>query len=82
LFALATLRNPSSSRPAAALLAIGAVAVLPLLMGVLFVNGPGDPSGVFALLAIFAFAGGWVGLGVSALRIHRAATTTYREAIP
>jgi hypothetical protein len=82
LFALATLRIPSLSRLSAALLAVGAVAVVPLMAGVVTVNGPGDPSGAFALLAIFAFAAGWVGLGVSALRIDRAASASYREAIP
>jgi hypothetical protein len=82
LFALATLRIPSLSRLSAALLAIGAVAVVPLMAGVVSLNGPGDPSGAFAILAIFAFAAGWVGLGVSALRIDRAATATYGEAIP
>jgi hypothetical protein len=82
LFALATLRTPSLSRLSAALLAVGSLAILPLMMGVVFVNGPGDPSGLFAILAIVAFAGGWVGLGISALRIDRAVTASYREAIP
>jgi hypothetical protein len=76
LFAIATWRANSLSRPAAAVLAAGAitaVAILPALMGLVgFV--PEALMAIVPLLALFAFAAGWAGLGVSALRLDRTRT--------
>ena len=72
LFAVATWRANSLSRPAAAALAIGAVAILPALSGTFgFVSE--TMAGVLVILTMLAFAGGWSGLGISALRIDRSA---------
>jgi hypothetical protein len=69
LFALATWRAHALSRGAAALLGTGALLVLPALMGV--TGGLIAPAIGYALLvvAILAFPAGWVGLGISALRV-------------
>jgi len=82
LFALASLRGGRVSRVGAILLIIGAAAALPLLFGVAYSNGPGDAGSIIAILGIFAFAGGWVWLGIGAIRTDRAAGITSREAIP
>jgi hypothetical protein len=72
LFALATWRTRSLSRGAAALLALGALIVVPALGGL---TGGLVPSALVPL-AIFAsvllFPAGWVALGISALRTDRA----------
>lgn len=82
LFALASLRIRYLSRAAAALLAIGAVAALPLLFGVAYSNGPGDAGSIIAILGIVAFSVGWIWLGIGALRADRSRAAGYREAIP
>jgi hypothetical protein len=71
LFAIVTWRTSALSRRAAALLAIGAIgtiALVPILMGVL--GGPEQVGFAVVLVSVTAFAGGWVALGVSALRVH------------
>lgn len=77
LFALATLRARTLSRSAAALLAISAVAILPGIFGVAYSNGPGDVGNILAILGIGGFAGGWIWLGVSAVRLDRPLANTY-----
>ncbi len=68
LFALATWRSRSLARPAALLLAIGAVAIVPALGGISGAMAP-EPLGALITLACFgAFSAGWIGLGLSALR--------------
>src|SRR4029078_11866118 len=71
LFALASLRGGRVSLVGAILLLIGAAAALPFLFGVAYSNGPGDAGSIIAILGIFAFAGGWVWLGVRAHRTDR-----------
>lgn len=82
LFALASLRARGVSRAGAILLVIGAVAALPLLFGVAYSDGPGDAGSIIALLGIVAFAGGWVWLGISAIRTDRSGGLAQREALP
>src|SRR4029078_8632254 len=82
LFALASLRGGRVSRVGAILLIIGAAAALPLLFGVAYSTVPGVPGTIMSILGIFAFAGGWVWLGIGAIRTDRAAGITSREAIP
>jgi len=69
LFALASLRNGGSSRAGAVLLVIGAIAAIPLLFGIASPVGPSEIGGIVAIAGIFAFAGGWVWSGISALRV-------------
>ncbi len=66
LFAIATWRVRTLSRRAAALLGAGCVAIVPAAIG-----GFGGPELVAQVLlgaSLGAFAGGWLALGVSALR--------------
>ncbi|MFP5341919.1 MAG: hypothetical protein ACLGIJ_03185 [Candidatus Limnocylindria bacterium] len=82
LFAVATWRTRSLSRPGSALLGVGAILVFLALAGL----GGGLFSGpaAFALLiaAIVAFPAGWVALGVSALRITGPAPITFEGVSP
>ncbi len=73
LFAFATVRARALSRPAAIALAISSFVVIPVLLGVETLNGvlPEAAAPLVVALATLAFAGGWIGLGVSALRIDR-----------
>jgi hypothetical protein len=67
LFGIATLRAETLSRWGAALLALSGLVVLPVMAGI----GGGLPEVVglvIIVLALLSFAGGWVVLGVSALR--------------
>lgn len=80
LFALASLRVRGVSRVGATLLVLGACAALPLLFGLVYSNGPGDAGSIIAILGIGAFAGGWVWLGIGAIRSDR--SPGQREAIP
>jgi hypothetical protein len=72
LFALATWRARSLSRGAAALLAVGAITVVPALAGVSGSFVPEQLAGLALVATIVAFPAGWAALGVSALRIDRA----------
>lgn len=69
LFALATWRSRSLSRGAAALLGVGAIAVMPALAGVSGGLLPPVLGGALLITAIVAFPAGWIALGVSALRV-------------
>lgn len=69
LFALATWRTRTLSRPGSALLVAGSVLVVVTIAGVSGGSVP-EPLGIaMVLAAIAAFPGGWVALGVSALRV-------------
>ncbi len=80
LFAVATWRARSLSRPASGLLGIGAALVVVALLGV----GSGGLSSPLAIIpvlaAIVAFPAGWIALGVSALRITGTAPITLEGA--
>jgi hypothetical protein len=78
LFALATLRARALSRGGAAVLAIGSIVVIPLMLGVGVLDGavPEAIAPLATALAALAFAGGWVALGVSALRLGAPMRTT------
>ena len=82
LFALVSLRVRGLSRVGAILLIVGALAALPLMFGLAGPNGPDVIGNIVALLGIGAFAGGWVWLGISAIRSDRAGGFARREAIP
>jgi hypothetical protein len=71
LFALASLRARALSRGGAAVLAIGSIVVIPVLLGVGVLDGvvPEAIAPLVTAVAALAFAGGWVTLGVSALRL-------------
>jgi hypothetical protein len=70
LFGLATWRTRALSRTAAALLGVGAVLVIPMIGGLDILGFlPESLAPVVTLIAFVAFTGGWVGLGISALRI-------------
>jgi hypothetical protein len=72
LFGLATWRTRALSRTAAALLGVGAVLVIPMIGGLDILGFlPESLAPVVTLIAFVAFTGGWVGLGISALRITR-----------
>ena len=70
LFAIATWRVRTLSRRAAALLGSGCLAVVPAV--VFAYGGPEQIAQVLLLVSLVGFAGGWVALGVSAVRAHQA----------
>ena len=72
LFALATWRTRSLSRAAAALLALGAIIVLPALGGLTGSLVPQALVPIALLVSVLLFPAGWVALGISALRTDRA----------
>jgi hypothetical protein len=72
LFAIGTWRARSLSRPAAALLAVGAVVVVFGLAGISGGFVPQQLALIAVFISVIAFPAGWVGLGVSALRVDRA----------
>jgi hypothetical protein len=75
LFALATLRAHSLSRAAAALLAVGALAVVPGLVGVTGGLVPSALAPLAILITVLLFPDCWVAMGISSLRTDRAGTT-------
>ncbi len=75
LFALATWRARSLSRPAALVLLAGAVVVVPGLAGISGGLVPEPLVPVFLLMTILLFPAGWVALGISALRVGRPVTS-------
>jgi hypothetical protein len=81
LFAIATWRTRVLSRRAAGILAISSIAALlpiPALTGA--VAGPDAVITALLLVAMAAFVGGWIALGVSALRVDRPLTSTFTGA--
>jgi len=81
LFAIVSLRVRTMSRAGAALLAAGAVAAILFLTGIAFVGVLGDAGSLVGLLGILGFAGGWIWLGVSAIRFDRASPAALRDAV-
>jgi len=80
LFALATWRSRSLSRRSAALLGLGSLAVVPALAGA---TGGLVPEALLIpvlIVTILAFPVGWIGLGISALRVGPATITTFEGA--
>jgi hypothetical protein len=78
LFAVATWRVGVLPRTGAVVLAVGAVTVVPVLAGVSggFVS---DEAGrVISILAMAAFGGGWILLGIGAIRGQRPVPATTR----
>ena len=65
LFGLVTYRTRALPRPAAALLAIGSFGAVVAGLGLSVAGGPTE---IVSAASIFAFAGGWVGLGLAAMR--------------
>lgn len=85
LFGLVSLRARGPSRAGATLLvvgAVGAVAALPFVAGLTGANGLDAIGNLLAFVGLGAFAGGWVWLGISAIRADRIGPSGYREAIP
>jgi hypothetical protein len=60
---------------------IGAAAALPVLLGIASPNGAGALGNAIAILGIFAFAAGWVWLGIGAIRADLPGAG-YGEAMP
>ncbi len=69
LFAIATWLSGSLSRAAAALLLVGALLVMPALAGVTGGFVPAALGYLALVTAVLAFPVGWIGLGISALRV-------------
>jgi hypothetical protein len=69
LFAIATWRARSLSRPGSALLGFGAILVILALIGTGGAILPAPIAMVPVLAAIVAFPAGWIALGLSALRM-------------
>lgn len=82
LFAVASLRIRTLSRGGTALLAAGAVAAISFLTGLVFVEGLGDSGSLIGVFGIFAFAAGWIWIGMNAIRTDRAGTIALRDAMP
>jgi hypothetical protein len=75
LFALATWRTRTLSRPASALLAVGALVVVPGLAGLSGSLVPAELMWLAVVVTILTFPAGWVAMGISALRVGRPATS-------
>jgi hypothetical protein len=73
LFGLATIRTNQLSRSGAVALTIGALLMPVLLSGLTGTLGNEQVGIVLGILTLIAFTGGWVLLGVSAIRIDRKA---------
>ena len=71
LFALGTWRTRTLSRAGAALLGIGAIAIPFMLAGIGGVGLPEPVGQALTVATMLAFSGGWVVLGLSALRADR-----------
>jgi hypothetical protein len=80
LFAIATWRARSLSRWAAALLGFGAFLVVPSIAGATGGIVPEVLAIPFLVATIVAFPAGWMGLGISALRVGPATNTTFEGA--
>jgi len=71
LFAIATWRAHTLSRPAAGVLAAASLVIVPVVFGIDVVGSvlPAAFEPLVMLVGTLAFAGGWIALGVSALRV-------------
>jgi hypothetical protein len=81
LFGIATLRAQTLSRAGALLLVGSSFVVLPVAAGMTGGIVSEQVGMVVAVVSFLAFAGGWVVLGVSALRTGRPVTTSYQGAM-
>jgi hypothetical protein len=81
LFGIATLRARTLSRAGAVLLAVSSFVVLPVAAGITGGIVSEQVLMVATVLSFLAFAGGWVVLGVSALRTGRPVTTSFQGAM-
>jgi hypothetical protein len=80
LFAVATIRSKVLSRAAALLLAVSSLVVIPVGFGI--AGGvPPELGQVLMVGLLLAFTGGWVALGISALRVDRAIPATIQGAM-
>lgn len=71
LFAVATWLTKSLSRAASALLGVGALLLIPALVGASSGVLPAPVQYAVLVIAIVAYPAGWMTLGVSALRVGR-----------
>jgi uncharacterized membrane protein len=80
LFALATVRTQVLSRAGAVLLGVSSVIVIPMAMGI---SGgfPPELGQLLTVATMLAFVGGWVALGISALRADRSYPATIQGAM-
>jgi len=71
LFGIATWRTHTLSRPAAGALAAASLVVVPVIFGLDIVGSalPAAAEPLVIFVGALAFAGGWIALGVSALRV-------------
>lgn len=80
LFALVTWRVRTLSRVAAAALGFGAITMIAALAGTAGGLVPSTSQPVLMGVTALAFSGGWVGLGISALRVSGPVSTTLEGA--
>ena len=78
LFAIATWRVDALPRSGAIILAVGAVTVVPVLMGLSGGFVSESVGRVLSVLAMGAFGGGWILLGIGALNRERPVLVTPR----
>jgi hypothetical protein len=71
LFAIATWRVDALPRTGAVVLGVGAVTVIPVLAGVTGGSLSDGVGQVLSVLAMSAFGGGWIVLGIGAIRGRR-----------
>lgn len=76
LFAIATWRVGALPRAGAAILAVGAMTVVPVLMGVSGGFLSDDVGRIVSPLVMGAFGGGWILLGIGAIRGQQPALAT------
>jgi hypothetical protein len=81
LFGIATLRAQTLSRAGALLLVVSSFVVMPIAAGMTGGIVSEQVGLVVTVVTLLAFAGGWVVLGVSALRTGRPVTTSYQGAM-
>jgi hypothetical protein len=81
LFGIATLRAGTLSRPGAVMLAVGSFVIVPVMAGMTGEIISDQVGMVLMVLTFLAFAGGWVLLGVSALRAGRPIATSLEGAM-
>ena len=76
LFGLACLRTGTVSRLGAAMLLVAGLAVIPALIGAFGLVSWEPVIGVVFFVLLAAFVGGWIVLGIGALRVDRRTFTT------
>lgn len=76
LFAIATWRVDTLPRTGAVILGVGAVTVIPVLAGVMGGSLSEDVGRGLSVLAMSAFGGGWILLGIGAIRGRRPVATS------